>query len=208
MALSAIALVSVEEVREVLGINDNSQDTKIERAIDEASAMIETEFCGGRTLKKRTFTDLRVEGPCQRRELYPDAWPIDVSGTIAISVNGTAQTVWTEEADGDPATFDVMAFSDHFFRRAGWAPYSGIRRNVVLTYDGGYDPVPKDLRSATVRFIRRRWGQRFQQMPDLASVTGAGGGFTAMDAGREISDASEWAEISRVFEFYRSRRVY
>lgn len=210
MALSAIALVSLDEAKSALGIDDSSQDAAVESLVDQASALAENDYCR-RPLKQRTLTNLRVAGPCQSRTLYPEAWPIDVAGTVAVAVNGTAQTLWKSESDGDPDLKDVQVYEDHFYRPHGWYPTGQTERNVVLTYDGGYDPVPEDLKVAVLELILKLYGPLTQQRPDFASMAGPGGSLQTLDgqwAG--AAGTGPWSLSRRskeVFELYRRVRI-
>ena len=69
--------------------------TLINRASDYAEG-----YCN-RPLKKQTFTAIRLAGQ-GHPHLRPLATPIDVAGTITLSVDAVALTIWKAEADGDP----------------------------------------------------------------------------------------------------------
>lgn len=172
MSLAANALISLARAKAFVNVMGASQDPALEGAINAASTAIES-YCG-RPLKARTFTAERVPGPWSQR-LFPFGritWPIDLTEAITITVDGQAQTVWRGEADGDPELFDVMARPDHFWRREGWYPTRGYADNVVLTYTGGYDPVPEDLQDACGYVVQRMWGlDQQQQLTGLATLT-------------------------------------
>lgn len=206
MALNANALLTIEEARAAFGLTDSAHDGELERVINRASDLAENVYCH-RALKQRTITALRVEGPRSGCHLYPAAWPIDPAGTVVVVVNGTTQTLWTAESDGDPDDFDVQVYPDHFYRAQGWAPTGQTRRNVVLTYDGGYDPVPEDLKVAAVELVLKLYGPTEQQRPDFASMSGPGGSLQTLD-GQWAGSASgtPWSLTRRskeVFESYR-----
>lgn len=212
MALSAIALVSVLEARGVLGISDSAQDAAVESMIERATAEAETRCM--RPLKQRTLTNLRVTGRCGT-ELYPEwypgaAWPINAAGTVAVSVDGVAQTLWKSESDGDPALKDVAVYPDCFYRAMGWNLIGTAARNVVLTYDGGFNPVPEDLKTAVLDLIAKRWGPMIQQRPDFASMSGPGGSLQTLDGqwSGQSGTAGSWSLnrlAKEVFEFHRRK---
>jgi hypothetical protein len=198
VALSAIALVSVAEAKRALGIEDSFQDAVVEDVIDKASALAETVYCH-RPLKRRAVTDLRVEGPAYGRRLYPVIWPIDTAGLVTVAVNGVSQTLWKTEGDGDPGQKNVQVYPDHFYRAAGWSPTGSTERNVVLTYSGGYDPVPEDLQEAALEVILKIWGPIVKGMPELASYAGPGGSIQTLDG--------QWAGGTAITSYALSRRA-
>jgi hypothetical protein len=215
VALSPIALVSVLEARDVLGITDSSQDAAVELMIHRATSEAEHARCD-RPLKRRTLTNLRIAGRCGPY-LYPEwyegaAWPIDLTAAISVTVNGVVQTVWKAEADGDPDTKDVQVYPDHFYRHLGWEPTGTTRRNVLLTYDGGFDPVPEGLKVAVLELIAKRWGPLTQQRPDIASMSGPGGSMQTLDGqwSGQSGTAGAWS-LSRtskeIFEIYRRKGI-
>lgn len=209
MALSAIALLTVPQAREALGIPASDQDEQVEYVINEASALAENTYCM-RPLKQRMVSNLRVESPPGRR-LYPELWPIAQGFGVTVSVNGTTQTVWASESDGDPDLKDVQVYEDHFYRSVGWNANGKTERNVVLTYVGGYGTVPDDLVTAMKELVQKMWGPLTQQRPDFASMAGPGGSLQTLDgqwAG--TTGAGPWSLSRRtkeVFAYYRYKGV-
>lgn len=183
MGLNTNALTSLERVKRFLTIENAGQEAELEAAINTASTAIEG-YCG-RVLKRRQFTNERIAGPLCGGMLYPTrtlTFPIKLDSPITIKVNEIAQTVWRSEADGAPADFDIMARPRYFFRREGWAPTLGYPDNVLLTFMGGYDPIPDDLQDACGYVVQRMWGlDQQQQVTELATLTppsAAGGAVT------------------------------
>lgn len=208
MTLNANALVDLAEARAVLGFGaDTSQDASVESVINRASDLAENVYCL-RPLKQRTFTNLRIEGT-RWPKLYPEAWPIDTVGTVTVSVNGAVQSLWKSEGDGDPALMDVQVYPDHFYRAEGWLPTGRVGRNVLVTYDGGYDPVPEDLKVGVLELIAKMWGSLEQQRPDFASMAGPGGSLQTLDGQWSGQSGVPWSLSRRtkeVFESYRRVR--
>jgi hypothetical protein len=214
VALAANALVTMAEARTVLGISGSTSDADVETMINRASDEAEHVRCM-RPLKQRVITTLRVEGRCGPW-LYPEwyegaAWPIDpVASVPVVIVDGVTQTLWKSEADGDPATKDVSVYPDHFYRALGWAPTGTTSRNVVLTYSGGYNPVPEDLKVAVLELIAKRWGPLQEQRPDFASMAGPGGSLQTLDGqwSGQSGSGGVWS-LSRtskeIFELYRRK---
>ena len=189
-------LIITKEARIFLDLGtDDSNDHIIGRLITDASDWIE--MMVNRKLKKRTFTDIRLTGPLSRK-LYLPAWPISIADPISMTVNGKDQTVWTKESDGETKDFDVIIGSDdpgdprfgfrnHFFRIAGWNArsivgtfYTGIpnQNNILMTYSGGFDPVPGDLQLAGKYMVQKLWRDAKQQQTGVTAMSLQGSSFT------------------------------
>lgn len=209
MALNPNALVSLIEARAVLGYGgDSSHDEALELVINRASDLAEHTYCL-RPLKQQTYTDLRFRGTSWP-EIRPRAHPIDTAAAVVVTLNGVVQTLWKSEADGDPDLMDVQVYPDLFYRAEGWASTGRTVRNVVATFDGGFDPVPEDLKVATLELITKLWGPLEQQRPDFASMSGPGGGLVTLDGQWSSVQSAEgvWSLSRRskeVFESYRWR---
>jgi hypothetical protein len=182
------ALVTLQEAQAFLGSGQDA-NARLQDAINQASDIIEA-WCH-RPLRARTFTGERVEGPT-RPMLYPKyplGGPIDRSKPITITVDGVTQTVWRSNADGEPSGFDVAAMEHHFFRpwgwRSCWSGYTAVNLyNVVLSFTGGYDPVPDNLKLACFYVLQRIFAQDQQRgMTEVSSLTHPGGslGFAPRD---------------------------
>ena len=187
----AYALVTVAEAKAFIAPDGmaGTYDQLLEVVINRATDMIEQEYCN-RPLKARTYTNLRLRGQ-ERCELFLRATPIDPAQPITVTVNGVAQTVWRTEADGDPASKDVilgrscddLIFTpDHLYRRVGWGGYSGNPYNVLLGYTGGFATVPNDLAEATLEIVKKLFNEMKAGTQDLAAVTLPSGSFTVFDA--------------------------
>src|SRR5919205_564253 len=113
MALKANALITLEEAKSWLGITGATDDAKLEDEINRASEAIEA-YCD-RALKRTSALD-----PVTVRRsslgtscLRVGVGPIDVTKAVTVTIDGTAQTVWKQEADGDPDAKDVVVgYSD------------------------------------------------------------------------------------------------
>jgi hypothetical protein len=122
-------LVTTDEALSFLQKQEPSDAPELAKIISRASSWIEqmTE----RALMARTFTDLRLNLGTTPLLRVP-AWPIDITQPITVKVGTVVQTVWTQESDGDPASFNVIVGStdpfderwglrNHFYRVGGWS---------------------------------------------------------------------------------------
>lgn len=201
MALPSNALVSTDEARAFLGAA-TGDDPVIERAIARASQLVES-YCG-RSLARQQTTNTRIRGP-RSRVLYVEVAPLDVVEPIAVTLDGTALTVWRSEADGDPESFDVVAARsaergvfqpDHLYCATGWwCRSSSHPYNVVLSYWGGFAlkdtptpprtekllTVPADLRDAVLLTTRRIFDDEKKTVGEVVAVNTPSGGVTLFD---------------------------
>ncbi len=180
MPLNANALVTLAEAKAELSIDTIALDAQVERYINDASDWCE-HLCG-RKLKARPMSYV-CEGPRSPR-LFADPFPIDILATITITVNGQAQTVWKQPADGDQNNFDVIVRSsvrggelDHFWHSAGYwgCPTVGNPDNVSIAYTGGIATVPELLKDACLILVQKISRDAVQQIgSDVQAIQGAG----------------------------------
>src|SRR5262245_4895842 len=178
MPLATNALVTLAEAKEYLRIATSESDAKLENAINRASGLIEA-YCN-RPLKEATYTDIRLPGICGPK-FYLPATPINIAQTLTVTVNELTQTVWKQESDGDPSTFDVIVSGDnphallgqrnHLWRSCGWASSKMHPYNVKLTYTGGLATVPADLKEAALLIVQKFFRDMDKQLADVATIT-------------------------------------
>ncbi len=188
--LKANALVSVEEAKAWITVGAG-EETKLEDEINRVSEAIEF-FCD-RPLKKRTFTDVRVQGPKPPQpKLYLRGVPVDTTQALTVTIDGVVQTVWKSESDGDPTLKDVILGSDdyamllgqrnHLWRGNGWgcASYANPY-NVLLTYTGGIVTTPDDLKGVCFYLLQKLWRERQRGIADVQTVNLPSGSVTLLD---------------------------
>ncbi len=197
MPIAANALVTVADAKTALsGMAGSSNDPLLTNLINYASDLCEkyTE----RPLARQALTNVRVQGP-RSLKLYPAAAPIDPTASISITFDKVAQTVWGQESDGDLDTFDVIVGSDdpydvknglrnHFYRKASWltalawawpdsrVPHYVHPFNVLLSYTGGFNPIPGDLQLACLHIVQMLFRDFTKGTTDLAAVNVPAGG--------------------------------
>jgi hypothetical protein len=193
--MAAQDLVTLAEAKAFLGKTGTADDPMVMALITRASDWIEQ--MTDRKLAQRTYTNLRFTGP-RSAKLYVPAWPIAAGSAVTVALDGTAQTVWRTEADGDPALKDVVVASDdpwdtrwgaqnHFYRAAGWDSalswgWEGARdpnvgqHNVLLTYTGGYATIPEDLKLAACYLIQKLFRDQQKQVTGMTAISVAAGG--------------------------------
>lgn len=187
MPLDANALVTLPVAKDYLKVTGASDDAVIEALINRASDLCES-FCA-RPLRQKTLSNVRMMGPCRPR-LPLLAVPVKTDAAVTVAVDGTVQTVWRTEADGDPGGFDVLLQSfhpegvrgpDHLYRASGWAGSAAQPYNVLLTYTGGFATVPDDVQQACLYVVQKFFRDQQKQLADVVSVTTAAGGVSLLD---------------------------
>jgi hypothetical protein len=197
VALNANALVSLEEARSWLVITGATDDAKLEDEINRATSLIEA-YCD-RVLKRTT-----AYNPVSARYSGVDAYclrlsvgPIDVDSTVTVTFDGTAQTVWRKDADGEPDDLDVVVGytdngifhpgkplrplfqPDELYRSAGWlATKVG---GIVVSYSGGLTTIPDDLKEACLYIVQKLWRDRSRGLADIVTTSGPNGSVTILD---------------------------
>ena len=181
MSLDSTALVELKAAKDFLLVVGMADDALIEAAINAATLTVES-YCN-RLFKERTVTAQRVEGVNAPR-LWLSVVPLKATSTVTVTVNDVAQTVWKVEADGLQSAFDVIARSDHLYRRAGWAPGSGDPYNVLLTYTGGYAAaaIPSPVQQACLYVVQKLFRDSKRQLAEVAQVNTPMGGITILDS--------------------------
>lgn len=196
MALAANALVTLSEAQEYLGSGSDA-DPKVEAAINRASGLIEA-YCD-RPLKRTPAI-----GPVAFRlsairgcVLRVDADPIDVDQVVAVTVDGTVQTVWRKEADGDPNDFEIVVgyVSDGVFHpgkseRVLFRPDTLYRSKewlttkvggILLSYFGGLPAIPEDLKEVALLMVRKVFDNQQKSLSEVITVNTPSGGVTLFD---------------------------
>lgn len=173
VSIYAGALTVLADVKSRLKITDIAQDDFLQTLINAASRKIES--IAHRLLKQRTYTSVLFNGN-GLQAFYGDplldplthslargegiqqlAWgrrlETPLSVPTVITLGGTAQTI-----GDDPAIFDVQVIAlgrpsglgDHLYRSSGWT--KGVN-NVLITYQGGFSPIPEDLAEAAIQTV-------------------------------------------------------
>lgn len=191
--LAANALVTVARATAFCGLPTptSAEEDAIATLINRVSGMIEAYV--DRPLVRKQWTNLRLRGQ-QDCALYPPSAPIDIAQAIELSIDGRVLTVWKEEADGDPATFDIMVAAafpgsewapDHFMRAAGWLGASA--RPILLTYRGGFDPptvslpdhpIPDRYTQAALEWVKELYLLETHGTQGVETITTPTGTFT------------------------------
>jgi hypothetical protein len=191
MSLDAAALVDLPTAAPYLRVTGTSDNAMIEALINRASELCEN-WCN-RNLKQRAISAIRLRGPSwPGTRLFPRAVPIKASVAITVAIDGETQTVWRTEGDGDPAAFDVILGAldpeglnapDHLYRADGWDPTSSLSPyNVLLSYTGGFNPIPDQLQQACLYIVQKLFRDQQKQLAEVVAINTPIGGMTLLDS--------------------------
>lgn len=149
-------LVGMLETLEYLGIPVSEQDPALAGYISRASATVISEIGNNPNIGVYRQTIETAHGlsalPLAR---------LPVMAVTAVTLNGEAL---------DPAQYQVEAAAGLLVRASAglsrrWEP----RSLVTVEYTAGFDPLPADLKAATLKLIEADWTQRGKD-PSLKSI--------------------------------------
>lgn len=176
----AYQLCSVTEVKSYLGITTSKYDTVIDLMVSESTDWTEQE-CGNRRFFNNQQNNTEIyDGDYDqtgRDKIFLKRWPITVLDTaqnIEINDGNEANPNWIKVSASRIVKDDengIIYFLDGL-------PYGEMkgRRNIRITYQGGYIQIPNDLKLACIKMVAKEFGKRLAQGLTQESV--GGGTFT------------------------------
>lgn len=145
MALVAYALTSLDNLKEVLGITTNIENTLLENIINRATDIIES-YCGNRRFKSTAYTNEEYNGT---GTCFINAKQYPITALTVYEKNqGSAGT-----ADWNTLQSDYIKYIDdgqgpgQFYYQMGFL--LGVR-NYRFSYVAGYTTIPYDLEEACI----------------------------------------------------------
>lgn len=141
--LVSYALTSLANLKEYLGITDNSKDNLLENIINRATDMIEN-YCDGRRFVSTLYTNEEYDGT---GTFFINArnFPITALNAYERNQGNVGDTDW-ESLQSDFVKFiDGGQGPGQFYYKMGFI--RGVR-NYRFTYTAGYTTVPYDLEEA------------------------------------------------------------
>jgi hypothetical protein len=104
MAVGTYALITLQELKDQLGITVSTDDTQLERAIDRATARIEA-FCG-RLIKARSHTEWY--GGNSTRAIRLKQYPVTVVSGVYTGMRTAFTFASTVSSDNQPHDLDGL----------------------------------------------------------------------------------------------------
>lgn len=132
-----------------MGINSDTKDTELTKLIGAVNSFIPS-YCN------RDFTDYYATNKVEffdgtLKEYYPEVFPI--ISVVSMEYSSLSDGVYDKTLDLytdyiiDDLNSRIVALGDQFI-------YTGVPYNSIkLTYKGGYDRVPEDIKLAAVHLV-------------------------------------------------------
>ena len=165
-ALTTLARVKLEE-----GITGSGHDTLLQLLIDGVTEEFQRQTA--RKLVSLAISDEKHDGPGWRDILYANEYPVASAG-LTVTEDDVSLV--------DGTDFDLVNAVGGLYRTSGGDSISWAkgRRNVALTYTGGFETIPADLVTAATAQVRD-WYHRTQpggQRLGISSSSREAGGTT------------------------------
>ena len=189
-----LELVSLDEFKAYKKITKDDDDPKLSIMIRAASQLAKT-YC------RRTFVDYantdKVEyfDGDQFAVLFVDEFPIKSITSVEVASDGVTYTALTADEDYFVDTdVDAIRTVDELPFTVGAYPSF---KSVKVTYQGGYDEVPEDMKIAVMDLVEYYRQEEYTPRKAFESSSIENLGF------REGGKANLPAHVKRIFEMYK-----
>jgi len=190
MPLVSYYLVNLADMKEALGITDNSQDSLLTNLINRATDIIE-KYCNGRRFASTIYTNEEYDGKGSDY-LNLKHYPV----ITLTSIDGRS---------GDFSSPSWSALDDAFYKsidNAGQIYYSGgfTRgvRNYRVNYTAGFATIPNDLQQACITLVAFLKNQT--KATGMKSETLGRYSYTKSDDEKDIKELG----LDAVLDYYRT----
>jgi hypothetical protein len=195
-------LITLAEAKSFLHLVTTADDGKVPPLITAASRWVE-QLCD-RQLARRPVTNQRLRS-IDSEFLELPIWPVDITATFTCTLDGLAVTVWRAHADGDPATYDAMVEpgSRAVLRKARGTWRGSSAFPILVTYTGGYSPIPADLKAACQYLTQKLWRDQEHQRTGITSINASSGGGVGYGGTPLMPDPTIPGEVLKLLAPYR-----
>ena len=162
--LVVYALTSRDDLKEVLGIVDNSEDNLLDNIINRATDIIES-YCNGRRFKSTLYTEEKYDGN-DGKYINARHYPITDVTKVERNLGSVGDTDWDTLNDDFWAYIDDGSGPGQFYYEFGFVRGA---RNYRFTYTAGYTDIPYDLEEACLELCV--WIYKDRQNKGLQSET-------------------------------------
>ena len=155
MALLAYALTTLENVKESLSITDSDNDSLLERLINAATELIESET--GRRFKKTDHEEEIHDGI--GKNLALENYPILDSEDDVSNSDPVIKRIYSDGTDDtiDEDSYRYNKKTGVIYRAVGWPEGED---NISVDYTAGYDTIPADLEQACIDLVSYAYNRR------------------------------------------------
>jgi len=179
MALQDNALVTLQQVKDRLGITGITEDANLEMLINSMSDDFES-YCG-RIFRELTITGYELKGT-DRQEITLPQRPITAISKITLN-DIELETKANDEYGGYYLIPDNMGregYTGKVGRQCGWFSTGYVNNpleytrdvdfrtiNIVVDYTGGYSTIPSNLQNAALTEIAREYNYQNQGYKEI-----------------------------------------
>ena len=143
MPLVSYSLTSLDNLKEVLGITDNSKDSLLTNIINRSTDIIES-YCNGRRFASTSYTEEEYDGTGTK---YINARHFPITAMTAYDRNqgSVGTTDWNSLQSDYIKYIDDGVGPGQFYYEHGFIRGA---RNYRFSYTAGYTTIPNDLEEA------------------------------------------------------------
>ena len=169
-------IITLSEFKAYLWITDSSQDTLLDILLNSANDFVESYI--GRQIAEATYTEYK-DGDGQRIILL-DNYPVNTITSFQVN-KGTIETPDFEEIDANSYKLSpkIWQLFLTFYKRRGF-------QNYKIDYNAWYDPIPWDLKLATLKLAAWYYNKRTSDWVKSESVAGDSIGFDTTEISNDV----------------------
>ena len=195
MALNSNALISLDDIREALGLESEEvkDDGFLISIINRASQRIET-YCG-RTFNVAYYTEYH-DGD-GGSEVLLDQYPI----THVSGLWDDVDRDFGDDYEMDADDYLIYANEGRLSLYNDESTFCLGRQNIKVCYSGGYTTIPEDLKQACVDLALTSYRKQKEKTHGVMSRTTAGGASAMYDL-REIP-----ADVKAILDTYKKPKT-
>lgn len=145
MTLVSYALTTLADVKEALGITDNTQDSLLTNLINRATDIIE-KYCDGRRFASTDYTNEEYDGDGSHF-LTLKNFPVSALTSVQRMTGDFTTPSWDTL---DSSMYKYLDEEGQIYYTGGFS--SGIR-NYRASYTAGYTTIPNDLAQACITLV-------------------------------------------------------
>ena len=169
-------IIELSEFKAYLWITDTSQDTLLEILLNSANDFVESYI--GRKVWADDYTEYK-DGDGQRIILL-DNYPVNTITSFQVN-KWTIETPEFEDIDANSYKLSpkIWQLFLTFYKRRGF-------QNYKIVYNAWYDPIPWDLKLATLKLAAWYYNQRTSDWVKSESVAGDSIGFDTTEISNDV----------------------
>ena len=144
-----IDLVNLEDYKTYKGINSNEEDDRTRYIVSSVSSLVKN-YCNRSFLDYYNVDLVHYSDGTSCSSEYLDEFPIKTVTSVEVSTDGgVTYTLLVENTD-----YFVDKQEDKILTQSGFYFSSGVAHNSLkISYMGGYDKLPEDLRIACLDLV-------------------------------------------------------